>query len=64
MSALRPLEELDTPADVLAQNEEFEDVASIGEDEQVTDVETGEVSTREESFIDFSEIDPFSDGNF
>lgn len=64
LSALRPLEELDTPADVLAQNEEFEDVASIGEDEQVTDVETGEVSTREESFIDFSEIDPFSDGNF
>jgi len=64
LSALRPLEELDTPADVLAQNEEFEDVASIGEDEQVTDIETGEVSTREESFIDFSEIDPFSDGNF
>jgi len=52
---LTPDEELDTPADVLAQNEEFEEVASQGE-------EIG--GTQEESFIDFSEIDPFSDGNF
>ena len=60
----QPIVELDSPADVLAQNEEFEEVATLGEEETVTDVESGQESTRTESFIDFSEIDPFSDGNF
>ena len=59
-----PIEELDTPADVLAQNDEFETVASDGEAEETYDPVTNTTSTTTESFIDFSEIDPFSDGNF
>ena len=55
LTAIMPTEELDTPADVLAQNEEFEEVASDGE--TIGGVE-------EVSFIDFSEVDPFSDGDF
>lgn len=55
LQSIMPTEELDTPADVLAQNEEFEEVASDGE--TIGGVE-------EVSFIDFSEVDPFSDGDF
>lgn len=59
LGTLMPTEELDTPADVLAQNEEFEEVASDGETFEVDGVQVSE-----ESFIDFSEVDPFSDGDF
>ena len=59
LGTLMPTEELDTPADVLAQNEEFEEVASDGETFEVDGVQVSE-----DSFIDFSEVDPFSDGDF
>ena len=59
LGTLMPTEELDTPADVLAQNEEFEEVASDGETFEVDGVQVSE-----DSFIDFSEVDPFRDGDF
>ena len=59
LGTIMPTEELDTPADVLAQNEEFEEVASDGETFEVDGVRV-----QEDSFIDFSEVDPFSDGDF
>ena len=55
LQSILSTEELDTPTDVLHKNEEFEEVPSDGE--TIGGVE-------EVSFIDFSEVDPFSDGDF